>query len=178
MKLLAEATIKLLMAIAKEVDDFATKGRIGGITPWKYEPFNLLGLSPKKSYEGWMSLEDREFIKRNQKEIEITKKGRLAIIAHRARTKGIGAKWDKKWRVVIFDVPELSRKDRDFVRTHLKLLGLKECQKSVWISPWDVTGEIKDFFRLCDRKPEGSIRLMTVEKIDDDKDLMRLFGMW
>lgn len=180
MRGLAEATLKLLIAITKIIPDEVeaiSRSRYGGIVPWKYEPFNILGLNSKKSYNAWRSLESRGYIKRHQKDIEITRKGRLAIIAHEARTKGMRKKWDKKWRLAVFDIPEFIRKDRDFVRTHLKLLGLQEFQKSVWISPWDITNEIKEFFRLCDRRPAGNIRIMTVEKMDDDKDLKRQFNL-
>lgn len=179
MKLLGEKTLRLLVAIAKIIPDEvdAISYSRSGIVPWKYEPFNILGLSSRKYYHAYRSLEGRGYIKKYQRDIKITKKGKLAIIAHQARTKGIGRKWDGKWRAVIFDVPELSRKDRDFVRTHLKLLGLKECQKSVWISPWDVRSEVKDFFKLCDRKPAGSIRFIVIESMEDDKDLKKLFDI-
>jgi len=41
---------------------------------------------------------------------------------------------DGKTRILVFDVPESERKRRDHFRRHLKLLGFKKHQQSVWIS--------------------------------------------
>lgn len=43
-------------------------------------------------------------------------------------------KWDGKWRVVIFDIPEQKRIIRNLFRRNLKRWGFKQLQKSVWIS--------------------------------------------
>ncbi len=47
-------------------------------------------------------------------------------------------KWDGKWRVVIFDIPEQKRIIRNLFRRNLKRWGFKQLQKSVWISKRDV----------------------------------------
>src|SRR3989338_8897825 len=44
--------------------------------------------------------------------------------------------WDRKWRIVIFDVPETEKKLRDTLRFRLKQLGLLELQKSVFVHPY------------------------------------------
>lgn len=41
---------------------------------------------------------------------------------------------DGRVRVLVFDIPERERKKRDRLRCHLRLLGFKPVQKSVWIS--------------------------------------------
>lgn len=43
--------------------------------------------------------------------------------------------WDKKWRIVMFDIPENSRGARDHIRRLLKELGFKQLQLSVWVHP-------------------------------------------
>lgn len=45
-------------------------------------------------------------------------------------------KWDGKWRLVVFDVPERWRYLRDNLRGHLVRLGLYPIQKSVWLFPY------------------------------------------
>jgi DNA-binding transcriptional regulator PaaX len=42
---------------------------------------------------------------------------------------------DGKLRIVIFDVPEKLKRNRNFFRRHLVELGFKMRQKSVWVSP-------------------------------------------
>lgn len=51
-------------------------------------------------------------------------------------------RWDKKWRVVIFDIPEEKKNARDALRRMLKKLGFVELQKSVFIFPYPCEKEI------------------------------------
>jgi len=54
-------------------------------------------------------------------------------------------KWDKKWRVVIFDIEEINRGVRDGLRKKLKELGFGMLQKSVFLSPHDVVEDMLEF---------------------------------
>lgn len=54
-------------------------------------------------------------------------------------------KWDGKWRVVIFDIEEVNRNARDGLRKKLKELGFGMIQKSVFISPHNVIGDMLEF---------------------------------
>ena len=59
--------------------------------------------------------------------------------------------WDKKWRLVIFDIPESHRKARMALREKLKDIGFYQCQKSVWIHPFPCLEEVeflKQFFNV------------------------------
>ena len=51
-------------------------------------------------------------------------------------------KWDKKWRMVTFDIPEKSRKGRDEVRFRLKDLGFKLFQDSIYVHPYPCEQQI------------------------------------
>ena len=55
------------------------------------------------------------------------------------------AKWDKKWRVVIFDILELNRRIRDIMIIKLRELGFGMFQQSVYISPHDLTRDFSEF---------------------------------
>lgn len=46
-------------------------------------------------------------------------------------------KWDKKWRVVVFDIPESRRPLRNSLRAHLVHIGFQRLQNSVWVFPYD-----------------------------------------
>lgn len=84
-------------------------------------------------------------------------------------------KWDGKWRIVLFDVPEKKRRHRDYLRNLIKSLGFRELQKSVWVSPYS----IPDFLReiLAEEKILFHTRMITTSSIDYDKDLKRLFNL-
>lgn len=84
--------------------------------------------------------------------------------------------WDKKWRIVMFDIIELRRTHREAFRGKLKKLGFKPLQKSVWINPYKCKDEInllRDFFGLS----EKDIRLVVTNNIERDKELKEIFKL-
>lgn len=56
-------------------------------------------------------------------------------------------KWDGKWRLVIWDVPEKRRLARDLLRYKLKQLGFKQWQRSVWASKVNCTELLRNFIK-------------------------------
>jgi len=50
--------------------------------------------------------------------------------------------WNKKWTLVLFDIPEGVRLKRDVLRSRLQELGFKCFHQSVWISPVDYREEV------------------------------------
>ena len=85
-------------------------------------------------------------------------------------------KWDKKWRIVIFDIAQLKKTHREAFRGKLKELGFYPLQKSVWIHPFDCRAEIellRDFFGLSEKE----IRLLVAEDIENDRNLEEIFKL-
>lgn len=44
-------------------------------------------------------------------------------------------KWDRRWRIVIFDIHEYNRRTRDNLRRELVQFGFRRLQHSVWVTP-------------------------------------------
>src|SRR3989344_9236435 len=80
-----------------------------------------------------------------------------------------GYKWDGKWRIIFFDIPEKKRRYRDELRSMLKTIGFKEFQKSIWIYPYKVPKFLKEI--LFDESIKHYTRLITTDNIEYDKDL-------
>ena len=60
---------------------------------------------------------------------------RLQFVLHmRAQRKRA---WDRKWRLVLFDVPEIQKNYRNFLRKLLRQNGFRMWQLSVWVSPYN-----------------------------------------
>jgi len=92
---------------------------------------------------------------RKGEKIKITSRGHSRALAYRiSNTKlPVARKWDKKWRLVLFDIPEPKKKIRDSLRRRLKLLGFLEFQKSVFIYPYPCENEINliiNFYDIAD----------------------------
>ncbi len=82
-------------------------------------------------------------------------------------------KWDKKWRIVLFDIPEKRKGDRDAFRKWIKKLGFLELQKSFFALPYDCRDEfdfIVEFLGL--RK---YVRFVVTDDIDNDAYLKSRF---
>lgn len=45
-------------------------------------------------------------------------------------------KWDDRWRIVFFDIPEGKKSARNALSLKLKALGYQQLQKSIWIHPY------------------------------------------
>lgn len=137
-------------------------------------------LHPGFVYKGVSNLKKCGYIKakkiNGEKKLYLTSKGRVEIIRNflkRKREKKL--EWDGKWRAIAFDVPEASRKDRDFLRRELRWMGFKEVQKSFWIIPYDTEKELKALLKLWKIDFAGDVRFLSIEKMEDDQDLRRYF---
>jgi DNA-binding transcriptional regulator PaaX len=108
--------------------------------------------------------------------IALTKKGKLMALDCRLRNiKNKNKVWDKKWRIIAFDIPEKYKRGRDALRGKLKEIGFCELQKSVFITPYDCKEEIKmlvDFFDL-----DKYVRFGILDFIDNEKHLKQLFKL-
>lgn len=71
--------------------------------------------------------------------------------------------WDRKWRLVIFDIKEPQRRKRDFFRKKLLELGLGMIQKSVYLTPFDIAMDLQEFIEAVGLKAE--VFIMEVNNI-------------
>lgn len=74
-------------------------------------------------------------------------------------------KWDGKWRIVIWDIPEKRRAVRDLLRFKLKQLGFTRWQKSVWVSKKNCTKVLRDFIRQVGIK--NWVKVIESDNIED-----------
>lgn len=84
-------------------------------------------------------------------------------------------KWNKRWVVIFFDVPENQRNKRDHLRRFLKEIGFYQYQKSVYIFPYDCRREIN----LIKRIIAGGkyLKYIIAEKIEDEQKIKNFFGL-
>jgi DNA-binding transcriptional regulator PaaX len=81
------------------------------------------------------------YIKKDGERYRITEKGTKRLdsamqTAHYVQARfDQGKKWDKKWRVVIFDIKESRREIRNELRSLLITTGFVKLQDSVWVFP-------------------------------------------
>ena len=83
--------------------------------------------------------------------------------------------WDKKWRVLIFDIPEYRKTLRDKVRATLISIGFLRVQDSVWIFPYDCEELIA--LLKADFKIGKDLLYLIVEKIENDQVFRNWFNI-
>ena len=111
-------------------------------------------------------LEKKGLVAKKQKYYQLTNLG-LKVV--KKIQKVIEQPWDGKWRIVMFDIPEKRRTERNWLRFQLVAFDYKPLQKSVFIGqkPLD-----EDFYKeLLNRDLNQWVRLITVGEIDDEQIL-------
>ncbi|MBI2021178.1 hypothetical protein HYS99_01545 [Candidatus Giovannonibacteria bacterium] len=81
----------------------------------------------------------------------------------------IPSRWDKKWRMVTYDIPEKKKRARDAVRWELKKIGFLEVQKSVWVYPYDCKDAVDFISEVFETR--NFIRYAEINNIAPDADL-------
>lgn len=160
----------LLYKIAREIIKLKQKD-------WKnktIDPRNLsrslAGLNKNKIII--LKEEDGKFI------IKLTEKGRKIVKEIQFENMKIEKQkvWDKKWRVIIFDIPEGKRRvGRDALRHKLKKLGFYLIQKSVWVYPYPCEKEVQLLCEIFEINPY--VNIITAEKIYNDDLAKKYFRL-
>lgn len=83
--------------------------------------------------------------------------------------------WDKKWRVILFDIPERRRNLRDTLRIKLRELGLIKLQKSVFVHPHECRNEIDFVIELYGARQ--FVRFIEAVHIDNELHLKKKFHL-
>jgi|SRR3989344_2923395 len=84
-------------------------------------------------------------------------------------------KWDGKWRIIAFDVPEPYNTARRALSLKLRELGCYHYQNSVFVYPYDCREDInfiKNYFGF-----DSAIKYIVAEKLDDEKTLEEFFKL-
>ncbi len=85
-------------------------------------------------------------------------------------------KWDKKWRILIFDIPSKQKQKREALRGKIKELGLYQLQKSVWIHPYDFSEAVDEMKRFFYFKND-EIMMITTQNINNEEELKSRFKL-
>ncbi|MDP1690298.1 MAG: CRISPR-associated endonuclease Cas2 [bacterium] len=137
---------------------------------FNYQAKNALG---RLAAKGLITFEKRE----GKRYARVTEAGEqlLELESMRDKSKTRPKRWDGRWRVVLFDIPERRRKVRNQLRIFMQEYGFVRLQDSAWIYPYDCEDLIalaKANFRI------GVDALyMIVEQLERDEHLREHFAL-
>ncbi len=141
---------------------FAGIMTIVAIAPNSMQMLELFGIGKKKYksssvYSTFKRIQKQRLVdvkeKGNKTIITITEEGKKKFLSYNFDDMQITKpqKWDKKWRIVGFDIPEKRKQAREALRSKLEELGFLRMQKSFFIHPYDCKKEIEfigEFFQI------------------------------
>ena len=84
-------------------------------------------------------------------------------------------KWDRKWRIIIFDIPEKCKKARDALSRSLKNAGFYRLQKSTFIHPFECKDEVDFVIEFFNLRP--FVRFIIAEHLDNELHLKHYFNL-
>ena len=119
----------------------------------------------------------RIYEKGSKSVVEITEAGERQILAYNldemklARPK----KWDKLWRIIVFDIPEKKKRLRMEINFRLQQIGLRPFQKSTFITQVECRKEIDflgNYFGV-----RQYMKYILAKEVDDEYRLRNLFNI-
>src|SRR3989338_40374 len=84
-------------------------------------------------------------------------------------------KWDKKWRLLIFDIPEKKKSQREKLRHTLLEIGFLKIQDSVWAYPYpceDLVNLLKAHMHIG-----KDLLYLIVDSIENDSSIRKHFNL-
>lgn len=109
--------------------------------------------------------------------VRLTEDGKIELAKHVARRPDprTHRRWDKRWRMVIYDIREQHKAVRLRLKELLCAFGFYRLQDSVWVYPYDSEALLillKAHFRIG-----NEVRYLVVEHIENDRKLKSVFGL-
>jgi len=87
----------------------------------------------------------------------------------------IPIRWDKKWRIVLFDIPEKRKRAREALRDKLKELGFLQFQKSAWVYPYPCKDVIDFIVEVFEIRPY--VQYLEIDSMTNDARLKLHFKL-
>ena len=109
----------------------------------------------------------------------LTKKGecKLAAFLLYLPQRKLKRRWDRRWRVLLYDVPEKQRRQRNRLRHLVRLFGCFQLQKNVWLYPYSDIQELVDYLHLIYGQGEAALLYLEAKRFADDQTAATYFGL-
>lgn len=121
-------------------------------------------------------MKNRDLIKGDYEHgLSVTEKGQKRLSSNEFAKLKIRQpmKWDKKWRIIFFDIPEQHKSGRDALTHKLKQIGFIQLQRSIWIHPHpcrEVITKITSHYKIA-----NYVSCIKTDHIDNQEKLIIKF---
>lgn len=111
----------------------------------QYKMMRLGGYKPNKVDSALYNLNRRGIFEKRKGGLALTKNGNIWFKKHRLnyfQEQIKLKKWDKRWRIIIFDIPKQLHSRRSYFQKKIKSFGFYALQKSVYVFPYACEQEL------------------------------------
>jgi len=112
-----------------------------GLLPPDYKITNYYGAVSRLLKTGYIE----KIIKNGEPYFRLTGEGKRKLVRDLPILRLRSRKWDGWWRMVFYDIPEKDKRTRKAVQYKLLELGFGALQKSVYLSPYDLEEDLREF---------------------------------
>ncbi len=118
--------------------------------------FQFINYLKRKGYIEIANLKEKQCIL-------LTPRGENKVLKLRFKLTNKKKRKDKKWIMIMYDIPEKKRRNRGLLREVLQSLEYQRLQKSIWVSPYDVLKETKK--AIVEYSLDSYVNIFLIEKI-------------
>ncbi len=138
----------------------------------------------EKEWEKFNLFRLRQVIKRLEKqkdveiigdEVKITKRGRQKLLKFDLEQMELKRKTDGKWRLIIYDISNLRKPQRELFRDMLKKLQFLRLQESVYLTPFICEEEMEYLKHIFDINKE--VQVLKISGIEHKDEYKKYFGL-
>lgn len=178
-----ETVVKIILAVI----GVAGVMTIAAVAPNSVQMLELFGLGKKKyktrsAYHALKRMQKQRLIEIKKETgdkiiISITEKGKKRLLEYNIDDMIIERpeKWDKKWRVVSFDIPEKRKKAREALREKLKDFDFYPLQESLFVSPFPCRDEMDFIAKIF--QIENNITYFETQEISNEYKIKKYFNL-
>ena len=155
---------------------------IAVVAPNVIAAMGRMGLIPGKRqgesiHRARKRLVEQGLLKYHNNHVQLTEKGVRALRLFKIKDYQIKKprRWDGRWRMLIFDIPEKKKSLRERIRLTLIRIGFIRLQDSVWLYPYDCEELIT--LLKADFKIGKDVLYMIVDTLEYDNAYRKYFDL-
>lgn len=107
--------------------------------------------------------------------IKVTEKGKKRILNYTLEEMQLRKKTDGRWRLIIYDISNLRKPEREQFREMLKRLQFLKLQESVYLTPFVCEDEIEYLKQIFDIDKE--VQILKICEIEHNEVYKKYFGL-
>jgi len=170
---------RILLGLSILGDTFEDVATVGGLAGFAYK--TVYGFVPRRYQKSYFvqtlsrklkTGEMKKVIRNGKVYLSLTRRGQKKVERLFPYQRLQNKKWSGEWLIVVFDIPEKQKRNRDVLRNKLYELGFGKLQRSVFISPFDVYEDLVELLESWGLSRQALLIETKKLWIEDEKEMV------